>query len=199
MFRKKHFFLSLLLLCLTLLAFASENDNFTFKNMGVEQGLSQSMVYSIIQDRTGFLWFGTQDGLNRFDGINFKVFKVDNNNAKSIGSNAVFSLNEDINGNIWVGTNNGIYIYNPFFETFSEFKIENKGELIYGIVRDIKSDADNNVWFCVADKGVGFYSTDTKKLKFYFFANVYYFLKKITFQIISFSILYIKNLSEIFC
>lgn len=172
MFRKKHFFLFLLLLCLTLLAFASENDNFTFKNMGVEQGLSQSMVYSIIQDQTGFLWFGTQDGLNRFDGINFKIYKVDNNNPKSIGSNAIFSLNEDINGNIWVGTNNGIYIYNPFFETFSEFKIENKGELIYGIVRDIKSDADNNVWFCVADKGVGFYSTDTKKLKFYYFDNV---------------------------
>ena len=57
--------------------FASQYSNFYFKNIGVDMGLSHNMVYAILQDRLGFMWFGTQEGLNRFDGVSFKVYKKD--------------------------------------------------------------------------------------------------------------------------
>ncbi|GAB1416820.1 hybrid sensor histidine kinase/response regulator transcription factor [Paludibacter sp.] len=125
------------------------------------------MVYSITQDKLGFLWFGTQDGLNRFDGLDFKIFKTNNNNPQGIGSNSIFSLLEYVDGHIWVGTKNGIYIYNPINEQFSPFTISiRKNEIITDIIRDIKIDSHNNIWFCVENHGVFCYST-TKKLTFY--------------------------------
>ena len=94
-----------------------------FRNMSVEDGLSQNMVYSIMQDQTGFIWFGTLDGLNRYDGIRFKIFKKDNENHLSIGSNKIFTLLQVSEGDIWVGTANGIYIYDPQHEIFNRFDL----------------------------------------------------------------------------
>ncbi len=96
-----------------------QNSDYYFRNMAVEDGLSQNMVYSILQDKTGFIWFGTLDGLNRYDGLRFKIFKKDNENNRSIGSNKILSLLQDSNEKIWVGTTNGIYIYDPMCEKFS--------------------------------------------------------------------------------
>jgi Two component regulator propeller. len=56
-------------------ALFARNYDYYFRNMAVEDGLSQNMVYSIMQDKTGFIWFGTLDGLNRYDGLRFKIFK----------------------------------------------------------------------------------------------------------------------------
>ena len=78
-----------------------------FEHLTSEVGLSQNDVNCILQDQQGFLWFGTHDGLNRYDGYNFKVFQFDPNDLQSISSNLIFTLSEDQQGNLWVGTTGG--------------------------------------------------------------------------------------------
>nr|WP_286855895.1 two-component regulator propeller domain-containing protein [Proteiniphilum sp. UBA4988] len=133
----------------------AKNSDYYFRNMAVEDGLSQNMVYSILQDKTGFIWFGTLDGLNRYDGLRFKIFKKDNENSRSIGSNKILSLLQDSNEKIWVGTTNGIYIYDPMCEKFFRFDMKTTdGEKVEGAVRDLKRDGKGNIWIGVQDKGI---------------------------------------------
>ncbi len=98
-------------------------SNIRFNNLSVEDGLSQSAVTCILQDKKGFMWFGTQDGLNRFDGYNFKVFKNDSHDSTTLTDNFIFSLYEDTSGNFFIETQNGnFHLYNPLTETFSLVK-----------------------------------------------------------------------------
>ena len=78
-----------------------------FERISLEQGLSQSVVNTILQDSMGFMWFGTQDGLNRYDGYDFKVYKNDPDNPGSISNNYVTAIYEDQSGALWVGTSGG--------------------------------------------------------------------------------------------
>jgi len=78
-----------------------------FTRLSIEQGLSQSDVYSIHQDRAGFLWFGTEDGLNRYDGMMFVVYRNDLRNPASISYNNIKAIYEDREGMLWVGTDGG--------------------------------------------------------------------------------------------
>ena len=94
-----------------------------FSHYQVENGLSNNAVMCSLQDNHGFMWFGTRDGLNRFDGLLFKVFRNDPENINSIGSNGITSLYEDERNRIWVGTEKGIYKYEEETERFSQLKI----------------------------------------------------------------------------
>jgi ligand-binding sensor domain-containing protein/signal transduction histidine kinase/DNA-binding response OmpR family regulator len=150
---------------------ADEPSNYYFRSLEVEDGLSQNMVYSIIQDQLGFMWFGTQDGLNRYDGYTFKVYKENPNNSLSIGDKAIFSLFEDDEGEIWVGTANGVFIYNHKFDSFTQLTIQTKsGTKVTGIVRDIKKDDKGNIWLAVSDKGV-FRISKKKEMTFFPISN----------------------------
>src|SRR3989304_1778799 len=79
-------------------------QNIRFEQFNLEEGLSHSTVNAILQDRMGFLWIGTQDGLNRYDGYNFKVYKPDADDPTSLGDRWITSLAEDSQGYLWVGT-----------------------------------------------------------------------------------------------
>ncbi len=83
------------------------NLSIRFERIGVEDGLSQSSVNAILQDSQGFLWFGTEDGLNRYDGYSFKVYRPDLENRASISDRWVTALAEDEEGFLWVGTRQG--------------------------------------------------------------------------------------------
>jgi signal transduction histidine kinase/CheY-like chemotaxis protein/AraC-like DNA-binding protein/ligand-binding sensor domain-containing protein len=88
-----------------------QNDTL-YSTISMAQGLSQGMIFDIIQDRDGFLWIGTKNGLNRYDGYGFKVFTNDPYNPQSLSSNTVIKLFEDSQGRVWVGTDNaGINVY----------------------------------------------------------------------------------------
>src|ERR1700751_4217673 len=83
-----------------------------YESISVEQGLSQGMVFDILQDKEGFIWIATKNGLNRYDGYSFTVFTNDPYNQHSLSSNTVLALFEDSKGRIWAGTENaGLNVY----------------------------------------------------------------------------------------
>jgi len=116
-------------------------------------------VICSLQDKKGFLWFGTKDGLNRFDGYTFKIFRNDPDNPKSIGNNFIHSLYEDKDQNIWVGTLIGLYRYNPLNESFDLIEVTKNRD-----VRDIKLDSKGNIWY-IAGLTLCKYNEKSKKLK----------------------------------
>lgn len=94
-----------------------------YESISIAQGLSQGMVYDILQDKEGFIWVGTKDGLNRYDGYTFKVFTNDPSNNRSLSSNSINKLFEDSKGRIWVGTENeGLNIYDKKSGDFLRIK-----------------------------------------------------------------------------
>lgn len=84
-----------------------------FDHYTTADGLSNNRVWEICKSRKGYLWIGTQDGLNRFDGKNFKVFRYSANDSQSLSHNAVYELMEDHDGYLWIGTFSGLNRYNP--------------------------------------------------------------------------------------
>jgi ligand-binding sensor domain-containing protein/signal transduction histidine kinase/CheY-like chemotaxis protein len=136
----KRIFSLLLFLFFSGFCFA-QNGTYYFKNYQVQNGLSSNTITAILQDKKGFIWIGTRNGLNRFDGNTFKVFHNVLSDAQSLGSNSIFSLFEDEKEQLWVGTYSGIYLYNPQQEQFSAFKLIPPGE-----VRFIAGDKNHNIW-----------------------------------------------------
>ena len=103
-------------------SFANEIKNYKFKNISIKDGLPSNVITSVIQDRQGFIWISTYNGLVRYDGLNFKhlLNEFDNNNSKS--SKIINTIYEDSTGNIWAGTdNNGLYKINPKHFTYVHY------------------------------------------------------------------------------
>jgi signal transduction histidine kinase/ligand-binding sensor domain-containing protein/DNA-binding response OmpR family regulator len=94
-----------------------------FKQLTSTDGISQSEVYSFLKDSRGFVWFGTVDGLNRYDGYNIEIFNTSKNDTNSLSNNTVRSLAEDHLGRIWIGTDDGLNLYDPDTELIYQVKI----------------------------------------------------------------------------
>ncbi|WP_276500268.1 ligand-binding sensor domain-containing protein [Terrimonas pollutisoli] len=108
-----------ILATLLIIVTSTAGQSYYFRHYQVENGLSNNAVICSVQDKKGFLWFGTKDGLNRFDGYSFKVFRTEPGKKGSLGNNFVQSLFEDQNGVLWVGTEKGLYQYDAVYERFS--------------------------------------------------------------------------------
>ncbi len=96
-------------------------DELKFDRLSINDGLSENVVYCILQDKKGFMWFGTHDGLNRYDGYSFKVFRNDPFDSTSLCNNNVTALYEDKVGRFWIGTYNGLSLFDEKTETFRSF------------------------------------------------------------------------------
>src|SRR5262245_5740512 len=91
-----------------------------YENFTTENGLSNNIVYCVSQDAKGFLWIGTNNGLNRFDGYGFKIFRNDPFDKNSLCANQVHAIEKDSKGHIWIGTTTGLCRYNDstgYFKT----------------------------------------------------------------------------------
>jgi ligand-binding sensor domain-containing protein len=110
-------------------SFSTENSNYNFKKIGIEEGLSQSSISSIVQDSRGYIWFGTATGLNRYDGYEFVIYQNDFNDSLSISDNDITELYQAKNGYLWIGTTDGILNkFDPLTETFEHFDIAKSSE-----------------------------------------------------------------------
>jgi ligand-binding sensor domain-containing protein/serine phosphatase RsbU (regulator of sigma subunit) len=122
--------------------------NINFERIGREQGLSESAVTAILQDKRGFLWVGTQNGLNRYDGYTFTVFRQNPNDTASLANNNIKALLEDRSGALWVGTSNGLHRYDRFTGRFVRYQAnpENKNSLAHNDVSSIAEDHTGTLW-----------------------------------------------------
>ena len=161
----------------------SVEEHYYFKNLSIRNGLSQNTVNAILQDRKGFMWLGTKDGLNRYDGLSFRKFKHDAANPRSIGNCFITSLYEDFNGNIWVGTDAGVYIYYPEKEAFEEFDCQSLEKTrIERSVSMIAGDKQGRVWIAVEAQGMFCYDTRQKLLRNYPLSEISSNIKCFTFD-----------------
>ena len=123
---------------------------YTLRSLEVEDGLSQNMVYCIIQDSSEYIWIGTQNGLNRYDGNSFRIYKK--RDGSGLLHDAVCSLKESPDGNIWVGTLLGLHIFNPATETFRYIPLRDaSGVPVEGLVRDIEFGPHGDAFVAIAD------------------------------------------------
>jgi signal transduction histidine kinase/ligand-binding sensor domain-containing protein/CheY-like chemotaxis protein len=127
----------------------SQSDNLSFEHLGTAQGLSHSNVICAIQGSRGFMWFGTREGLNRYDGYTFTIYKNKIGDDKSLSNNLVNALVEDKNGHLWVGTwGGGVDRYDRNTEQFVHFRHDstNPGSLSSNLVLSLLLDSRGFLW-----------------------------------------------------
>lgn len=129
-------------------------DHIQFKNYSISDGLSQSVVSSIIQDDLGALWLGTQDGINRFNGKNFEVFSAEK--GHDISNEYIHISLADSKGNLWFGTYNGLTKYNPRSVSFKSYQRQSKNRLE---IHAIAEDSNGNLWLGTAYGKLFFFDT----------------------------------------
>ncbi len=125
------------------------SPNIRFETVSLEQGLSQSVVQSIAQDSTGFLWFGTQDGLNRYDGYGFKIYRNSPVDSASLSDNLINTLYVDRKGRLWIGTiSGGVCRYDDNTDTFIRYRNDpgDPNSLAFNSVLQIYDDHKGDLW-----------------------------------------------------
>ncbi|MEL7562837.1 two-component regulator propeller domain-containing protein [Dehalogenimonas sp. 4OHTPN] len=132
---------------------SAQSDNLYFKQLSVDEGLPHNLVYSVIQDDFGFLWFGTYGGLSRYDGIKFRTYDHNPTNDASLSSNSVYVLFLDSTGRIWVGTDGGgLNLFDPQSDGFKRFQSSSDHTSISNNqIRAIAEDKNGNIWIGTAE------------------------------------------------
>jgi len=163
---KKNLFFFTVLIFLNIILFSNQK-NYKFEHISLKDGLSQVSVYSILQDKHGFMWFGTFDGLNRYDGKDFVIFKHDPDDKNSLSRSIIWSLLEDSDGDLWVGTiRGGLNKYNRITETFISYKnIKGNNESISdNSIISLYEDKEKNIWVGTL-KGLNLFDKKNEKFK----------------------------------
>lgn len=120
-----------------------------FDYFSIAQGISQSNITCLLQDSRGFLWIGTQAGLNRYDGKSFEIFKHDPEDEESISDNMIYDISEDVEGNIWIATENGLNMFNRLHNNFtSYYPYQNNQSFTINdnVIYAVHADFENNIW-----------------------------------------------------
>jgi signal transduction histidine kinase/ligand-binding sensor domain-containing protein/DNA-binding response OmpR family regulator len=126
--------------------------------IGINEGLSNNSVRCILRDHKGFMWFGTFDGLNRYDGYSIKVFRNEVNDSNSLINPFIYVLSEDHEGRLWIGTRGGLSIYNSLTDKFIHLSRANGDQvgLVYDVIKAIATDSQHNVFVGAENTGLLF-------------------------------------------
>ena len=149
----KHLFIFSIILS----PFVGVSQQVRFKHLSINDGLSQNAVLSISQDHDGFMWFGTKDGLNKFDGYSFTVYQNELNNLNSIDANYISALYTDSHGVLWVGTYNGMV--NRYIKSTDSFErialpLSNSLSKNTTVIKVISEDSNGTIWIGTGDNGI---------------------------------------------
>ena len=147
---------ALLLLFHSILAYP-QSEHLSFEHLGTAQGLSHSNVICTLQDSRGFMWFGTREGLNKYDGYSFTVYKNKQGDDKSLANNLVNSIVEDDNGYLWIGTwGGGLDRYDRRTDQFVHFRHNpaDPGSLSSNLVLALLRDTRGDIWVGTEDGGL---------------------------------------------
>lgn len=162
-------FLILVLLALTALCSpraraAAPEPTLRFDHLSVQHGLAQESVLSILQDADGFMWFGTQSGLSRYDGYRFVNYRTEIGNPRSLASNWVRAMLLDRHGRMWVGTDGGLNRYDPATRSFTLYAPNEPARRGAGNrqIKTMISDGQDGLWIGTAD-GLQYFDIDTGK------------------------------------
>lgn len=147
---------------------SSGNPHFT--NISVKDGLSQGTVYCTYHDKAGFMWFGTGDGLNKYNGYEFTTFKHRQTDTTSISNNIINCITQDKDGCLWIGTTEGVNCYIPQTNTFTHY-LHIPGDttsLSNNYVKSILIDSHDNIWLGT-DSCLNQFNRETKQFIKYSF------------------------------
>jgi len=159
----------IILLVLPMLNLTVLAQDVKFKHLSIEDGLSQNTVYAILQDSMGFLWIGTQDGLNKYDGYRFTVYRHQPQNAQSLSHNEVYALYEDSKRRLWVGTRNGLNQYDRQWDKFIHYfhDPKNPNSLSHNYVLSIDEDNSGRLWIGTSGGGLNQFDPQTGQFVHY--------------------------------
>ncbi|MDL2305933.1 hybrid sensor histidine kinase/response regulator, partial [Bacteroides sp. OttesenSCG-928-D19] len=149
---KKHilFILCQFLFCSTTLQLAAQTGKF----FSTDKELSNSLINKVYQDRKGFIWIATEDGLNKFDGTRFSIYRHHKNDSSSLKNNYVRTLYEDTHGNFWIGCINGLQLYDRSTDTFAEVEIYRNDTRVTPHITGIIERANGEIWMSTSGQGV---------------------------------------------
>ncbi|HEY9195155.1 MAG TPA: two-component regulator propeller domain-containing protein, partial [Mucilaginibacter sp.] len=163
----KRSILSLIGLIVCSCTFAQDFSTKKVLKYSLKDGLSFSVINSITQDSKGFMWFATDDGLNRFDGTNFKVFKSEPNNPYSLPSNFVQTIFKDAKDEIWISSRRGIYKFDTNTERFTKFNPPGAQPAYLNNVSSIFGGNNNWLWFACGRSGISSYNINNGRFNHY--------------------------------
>lgn len=151
---------------LAIISIAQPQD-IRFEHIGTEAGLSQSNVICIIQDSRGFMWFGTRDGLNKYDGYKITTYRTNANDPTSISNNTINDICEDRDGNLWIATWNGISVFNRKKEKFTRYRHDpnNPHSIATNLVNTVHADDKKQIWVGFEGKGFDIFDPATGKAR----------------------------------
>ncbi|WP_316816102.1 two-component regulator propeller domain-containing protein [Pedobacter nyackensis] len=148
-FRKFIIFIVLVFLssCLNVSAqVTAKYEDIKFINISLKEGLTQSSVLSLIEDHKGYMWAGTRDGLNKYDGVKFVKYRYNSRDTNSLSHNVVMATFEDEFGNLWIGTTNGLNRYNEKSDNFVRYKLLQADNNKQKAISCFSSDGKGNLW-----------------------------------------------------
>jgi signal transduction histidine kinase/ligand-binding sensor domain-containing protein/CheY-like chemotaxis protein len=161
--------LAMLLTMLLCRLVSAQQPGLQFEHLDINAGLSQNNVLAVLQDSRGFMWFGTRDGLNKYDGYQISVYRNDPRNKGSLSNNFISDIIEDHRGYIWVATRGGGL--NRYDRTTDQFEVYRKdggpNSIPSDLITRLAEDAAGNIWIGTEDQGVIYLIPDSSRFYHY--------------------------------